>query len=100
MRKSSHIQLASVYLLAGLVMTYASYQVPAYLPGDFVTAMYSSSNVTLTADQEIRLRAFHTREEGFKSYLLNLFRLNWGYSHAFLAPVSDLVLEALPWTLL
>jgi len=88
------------YILAALAMIYLSYSLPGFLPGDFVTAMYSSSHVTLTADQEAQVRAFYTQREGFIRYLVNLFTLNWGYSYAFLTPISDLILQALPWTLL
>lgn len=88
------------YLLAALAMIYLSYSLPGFLPGDFVTAMYSSSHVTLTAEQEAEIRAFYTQREGFLRYLLNLFTLNWGYSYAYLAPISNLILQALPWTLL
>ena len=88
------------YLLAAIVMTYLSYLLPRLLPGDFVTAMYASSHVTLNAEQEAGLRAYYTGEEGFGRYLVNLFSLNWGHSYAFLAPISQLILSALPWTLL
>ena len=81
-------------------MIYASYSLPRWLPGDFVTAMYGSSHVTLTADQEAQIRAYYHQQEGFSRYLLDLFSLNWGYSYAFLTPISDLILEALPWSLL
>jgi len=86
--------------LAGLAMIYLSYSLPRLLPGDFVTAMYSSSHVTLTAEQEAELRAYYTEEPGFGRYLVKLASLDWGYSYAFLTPVSDLFFGALPWTLL
>lgn len=88
------------YVLAGLIMVYLSYRVPHLLPGDFVTAMYSSSHVTLSAEQEAGLRAYYSQRDGFAPYLINILTLNWGYSYAFLTPVSDLILGALPWTLL
>ena len=88
------------YVLAALILIYLSYSLPGFLPGDFVTAMYSSSHVTLTADQEAEIKAFYTQQEGFIQYLMNLLTLNWGYSYAFLTPISELILEALPWTLL
>ncbi len=90
----------AAYLLAVLVMAYLSYSLPRLLPGDFVTAMYASSHVTLNAEQEAELKAYYTQREGFGSFLLNLCRLEWGYSYVFLAPISSLILEALPWTLL
>jgi peptide/nickel transport system permease protein len=86
--------------LAALVMIYLSYSLPRLLPGDFVTAMYSSSHVTLTAEQEAELRAYYTEEPGFGRYLVKLASLDWGYSYAFLTPVSALFFGALPWTLL
>lgn len=88
------------YLLAGLIMVALSYSVPRLLPGDFVTAMYASSHVTLNAEQEAGLRAAYTREEGFGRYVIRIFTLDWGYSYAFLTPISSLILGALPWTLL
>jgi len=86
--------------LAALVMIYLSYSLPRLLPGDFVTSMYSSSQVTLTAEQEGALRAYYTDEPGFYRYLIRLAGLDWGYSYAFLTPVSTLFFSALPWTLL
>ena len=88
------------YLAAGLIMIYLSYSLPRLLPGDFVEAMYASSHVTLNAEQEAELKAYYTQRPGFGRYLLDLARLDWGYSYAFLTPVSELFLEALPWTLL
>jgi len=92
--------LVITFGLAALAMIYLSYSLPRLLPGDFVTAMYSSSDVTLTAEQEAELRAYYTEELGFGHYLVKLFRLDWGYSYAFLTPVSTIFFEALPWSLL
>ncbi|MDZ4165013.1 MAG: ABC transporter permease [Smithellaceae bacterium] len=91
---------AGSYLLAILVLITLSYFLPRLLPGDFVTSMYSGAPVTLTALQEAELKAFYAKQEGFGRYVANLLSLNWGYSYAFLAPVSRLVFDALPWTLL
>lgn len=93
-------QYLLAYVLAALVMMVASYSVPRWLPGDFVTAMYSSSHVTLNAEQEADLRAYYTQRQGFIRYVVDFFTLNWGYSYAFLTPISGLISEALPWTLL
>jgi peptide/nickel transport system permease protein len=81
-------------------MVYASYLLPRMLPGDFVSAMYSSSHVTLSAAQEQELRSYYTGRDGFVWYLKDLVTLEWGYSYAFLSPISRLILKALPWTLL
>jgi len=100
MRRGRYIKHLAAYLLAGLIMVYASYRLPRLLPGDFVTAMYASSQVTLTAEQEKEIRAYYRQSGDFATYLVNLCTLNWGYSYAFLAPISRLILEALPWSLL
>ncbi len=88
------------FSLAALAMIYLSYLLPRLLPGDFVTATYASSNVTLTLEQEAGLRAYYTQDKGFGGYLIRLATLDWGYSYAFLTPVSDLFFGALPWTIL
>ncbi len=97
---SRRLGLILIFGLAALIMTYLSYSLPRLLPGDFVTAMYAGSDVTLTVDQEAELRAYYTEEAGFCNYLLKLVKLDWGYSYAFLTPVSALFLETFPWTLL
>ena len=97
---SKRLGVILAYLAAGLLMIYLSYSLPRLLPGDFVEAMYASSHVTLNAQQEAELKAYYTQPPGFGRYLLNLVSLEWGHSYAFLAPVSELFLEALPWTLL
>ena len=91
---------AAAYLAAGLLMVCLSYWLPRLLPGDFVEAMYASSHVTLNAQQEAELKSYYSGQESFGSYLAGLASLDWGYSYAYLAPVSELFLEALPWTLL
>jgi len=100
LKTSRRGQTIVAYVLAALVMIYVSYSVPRCLPGDFVTAMYSSSHVTLNADEEEGLRAYYNQRQGFGQYLVDLFTLQWGYSYAFLTPISKLIGEALPWTLL
>ena len=92
--------LVLVYLAAGMAMIFLSYSLPRMLPGDFVTAMYANSHVTLNEQQEAELKAYYTEDQGFAAYVAKLFSLDWGYSYAFLTPVSSLILESLPWTLL
>ena len=96
----SDLGLLSTFIIAALIMTWLSYSLPQLLPGDFVTATYGASHVTLTADQEAALRAELGQEGGFGHYLWRLARFDWGYSYVFKTPVSTLFLSALPWTLL
>ncbi|MCF8061237.1 MAG: hypothetical protein K9M82_01865, partial [Deltaproteobacteria bacterium] len=81
------------FAAAALVMIFLSYALPRLLPGDFVTAMYAGSNVTLTSGQEAELRAYYTGDPGFADYLGRLFTLDWGYSYAFMTPVAGLFFE-------
>jgi peptide/nickel transport system permease protein len=99
-RPSRQMGLVVTFCLAALAMVYLSYALPRLLPGDFVTAMYGSSQVTLSEAQEAELRAYYTDGRGFGSYVIQLACLDWGYSYACLSPVSHLFLAALPWTLL
>jgi len=92
--------LVITFLIAASVMTWLSYSLPRFLPGDFVTATYGSSQVTLTAEQEAALRDYYGENEGFGNYLLRLVHLDWGYSYGFQTPVSALFFSALPWTIL
>ncbi|CCK82058.1 ABC transporter permease [Desulfobacula toluolica] len=88
------------YTTALLILIYLSYALPKCLPGDFVTAMYSCSNVILTQQQETQLKEFYSDNEDFKTYLFRVITLDLGYSHAFLAPIWTLIKESLPWTIL
>lgn len=96
----SDLGLIATFCLAALAMIWLSYTLPRFLPGDFVTATYGASQVTLTVEQETALRADHGRQGGFVHYLWRLARFDWGYSYVFKTPVSALFLSALPWTLL
>ncbi|MCF8087470.1 MAG: ABC transporter permease [Desulfotignum sp.] len=87
------------YLAAALILAFLSHSLPRMLPGDFVTAMYGASDVTLTPQQAADLRALYQDDSGFMAFLGRVFCLDWGYSYAFLAPVSALFFDALPWTL-
>ncbi|EMS77592.1 ABC transporter permease [Desulfotignum phosphitoxidans] len=87
------------YLAAALILAFLSHSLPRMLPGDFVTAMYGASDVTLTAEQAADLRALYQDDSGFTAFLGRVFCLDWGYSYAFQAPVAALFFDALPWTL-
>lgn len=94
------LELASTYLPAVILLVALGYWLPRMLPGDVVTALYGNSHVVLSADDESALRSLFAGQESFRGYVKSLLTLDWGYSHALMAPVSDLVLAALPWTLL
>lgn len=83
-----------------LLCVFLSYFIPALLPGDFVTAMYSSSHVVLSAEAEAELRRELDMDSGFVTYLSRLARGDLGHSFSTDRPVAPLVLRALAWTLL
>ena len=91
---------AGLYLLAGLGLLILSFVLPRLLPGNFVTARYAGADITLSPAQARELTSLYDRDQGFFTYLGRMCRLDWGHSLAFSAPVADLLLEALPWTLL
>lgn len=99
-RHRNYIGLVSTFCLAAFAMVYLSHALPGFLPGDFVTAMYAGSHVTLSEEQETELKLLYNADEPFGAYLVRLLRLEWGYSYAFMSPVSSLFFDALPWTLL
>ena len=52
-RRKKHIDLLLTCALSALLMIWMSHALPRLLPGDFVTAMYASSeDVILSAEQE------------------------------------------------
>jgi peptide/nickel transport system permease protein len=56
--------------------------------------------VVLDPGQEAQLKAYYSQDQGFGTYLIKFLTFEWGYSYAFMDPVSSLIMEALPWTLL
>ena len=98
--KNNNQGLVVTFLVAVIILTWFSYILPRFLPGDFVTAAYSTSQVTLTAELETALRNYYGQDEGFGQYLSRVIRFDWGYSYVFETPVSVLFFGALPWTIL
>ncbi len=82
------------------IMIYGSYGLPLLLPGDYITATYSSSHVALSGAEHMRLVALRKEQGGFTGYLKRLVTFDWGRSQALMVPVSTLIFSALPWTLL
>ena len=75
-----------------------------WLPGDPLDALYSGDllrDFSLNEREEIReqLGWAENMAQEFLHYLAQLFRGNLGYSHHHAAPVSELLLSRLPWSL-
>ena len=77
------LNIIATFLLAALLMVYLSYMLPRLLPGDFVTAMYAGSDVTLSPEQEADLRSYFNTDLGFGEYLLRLIKLEPECSHCY-----------------
>jgi len=101
---SCHLASFVTFFLCAFIMIYLSYWLPRLLPGDFFSTMYGNSDVPLASNNAETLKSVYAGKDGtlwpFGHYLWSLATLNWGRSNAFSAPVSQLVMEALPWTML
>ena len=73
---NNDLGLVVTFVIAALIMTWLSYGLPRFLPGDFVTATYGASQVTLTAEQEAELREYYGQDRGFGHYLSRVARLD------------------------
>ncbi len=92
------------YLLAFLIILTLNFLLPRLMPGDPITAIYGDALVEMTPEMESLLQERYGLDrplgEQFAVYLGNLARGDLGYSFYFRAPVSEVLVNALPWTLL
>jgi peptide/nickel transport system permease protein len=99
MARSLTLHLLS-YVIAFGAMVYLAYALPLWLPGDFTTAMYAGSDVSLSASQAAQAQALLTPTQvNFGQYVMALVRGEFGDSLAYAKPVTTLIQGALPWTL-
>jgi peptide/nickel transport system permease protein len=94
------------YLAALWIAVTLNFIIPRLMPGDPADTLFASFQGRLTPQQLVALRASlgFTRGNMFQQYLTylwNLLHLNFGlsYSH-FPVPVSTVISQDLPWTLL
>jgi len=92
------------YLLAILIILALNFFLPRLMPGDPLTAIYGDALVEMSPELEAHLLERYGLDrslpEQFFLYLVNFLRGDLGYSFYFQAPVSQVLMEALPWTLL
>jgi len=93
------------YLLALVIVISLNFFLPRLLPGDPLLSIYGEDAlITMTPEAKVEL----TRRMGldkplweqFFNYLSGIVKGDLGYSYYFQGPVLDLLLGALPWTLL
>ena len=99
-------RLLARYLLLGVGVLLLNFFIPRLLPGDpltFSAGEGTDAAVPLSSVARARVRAYYDLDEPLDRqlvlYLGDLARGDLGWSIARPAPVSDLILDRLPWTL-
>ena len=97
--------MLSNYLIAFLIIISLNFMLPRLMPGDPLQAIFGEEALIamtpeLKAQLNERFALDQTMGEQLISYLLNLFRGDLGYSYYYNAPVTEILMGALPWTLL
>ena len=93
------------YLVALLIILTLNFFLPRMMPGDPLMAIYGDEALVqmspqLKADITERFDLDESTGEQFLSYWAALFRGDLGYSYSYNAPVDEVILDRLPWTLL
>lgn len=93
------------YGIAFSILLVLNFLLPRLMPGDPLSAIYGEEVlVQMTPELKARLiERFALNKplwEQFASYILSLAKGNFGYSYYQNAPVSEVILAHLPWTLL
>jgi peptide/nickel transport system permease protein len=95
----------TTYLVALLIILTLNFFLPRMMPGDPLMAIYGDEALVqmspqLKADLVERFALDQSLGEQFLSYWAMLFRGDLGYSYSYNAPVIEVILGRLPWTLL
>ena len=98
------VKMVAAYLLTILILIFLNFLLPRLLPGDAIIAMYSGHEVVMTEEMYAELVRMHGLDlplhEQFLTYLSELAHGDLGYSYICHASTADLIMGALPWTLL
>ena len=95
------------YGLAFFVIILLNFLIPRIMPGDPTDCLLGTNEdaqFNLSPEDRARLLSYHGLDrplhEQFGRYLVNLARLDLGYAIYYKRPVSSLIAERLPWTIL
>ncbi len=95
------------YGLAFFVIILLNFLIPRIMPGDPTDCLLGTNEdaqFNLSPEDRARLLSYHGLDrplhEQFGRYLVNLARLDLGYAIYYKQPVSSLIVERLPWTIL
>ena len=104
MKWTRKLKMATVYLFTIFFLVFFNFLLPRLLPGDAILGMYSGSEILITEELYSELIKLHGLDrplhEQFITYLTQLTHGNLGYSYICHASTTDLIMNALPWTLL
>lgn len=104
MKWNRKAKMVTVYLFTIFFLVFLNFLLPRLLPGDVILAMYSGQETLITDEMYNKLVILHGLDkplhEQFLIYLSQLAHGDLGYSYIFHASTTDLILAALPWTLL
>jgi peptide/nickel transport system permease protein len=93
------------YAIAFLIILAMIFLLPRMMPGDPLTAI-CGEEVMVEMTPELRTELLHRFAldeplwKQFFVFLTGIMHGNFGYSYCYNAPVLDVIIEALPWTLL
>jgi len=95
----------ATYGIAFLIILGLNFLLPRLMPGDPLTAIYGDEALIamtpeLKASLVERFALDQPLWQQFGAYISSLFRGDLGYSYYYNAPVIDVIMGSLPWTLL
>ncbi|MRG77230.1 MAG: ABC transporter permease subunit [ANME-2 cluster archaeon] len=104
MKWNRKVKMVTVYLFTIIFLVFLNFLLPRLLPGDAILAMYSGSEILVTEELYNELIKLHGLDrplhEQFITYLIQLAHGDLGYSYMYHASTTDLIMGALPWTML
>ena len=95
----------ATYGIAFLIILGLNFMLPRLMPGDPLTAIYGDEAMIamtpqLKASLVERFALDQSTWQQLGTYLLNLLKGDMGYSYSYNAPVFQVIMGSLPWTLL
>ncbi|HJH31906.1 MAG TPA: ABC transporter permease [Methanosarcinaceae archaeon] len=104
MKWNRKAKMVTVYLFTIIFLVFLNFLLPRLLPGDAILSMYSGQEIIITEQMYNELVILHGLDkplyEQFLIYLIQLAHGDLGYSYVFHASTTDMILAALPWTML
>ncbi|CAG7615770.1 Dipeptide transport system permease protein DppB [Paenibacillus solanacearum] len=96
----------AVYLAVFVFVLLLNFWLPRLLPGgpvEFISGSDDSAVFMTEAQKQAMLEYYHLNDslwQQFVTYIRGVFTLDFGISFSFKAPVQDIIIARLPWTML